>query len=136
MLNVLRETPRDKLISLTNYKDDIYKEIELNYNLKYQNTLFNYKLPITSESCNQVKNIASFISFTIIILIFVIVAVEHDLVEQISEFSYYSGQTRFWMQFVCLVQLIFTIVYFFLFLKMRLPLALQKWRDANQADSV
>lgn len=36
-MKVDRGTQRDKLISLIGFKDEIYREVEWNYQLKYEN---------------------------------------------------------------------------------------------------
>ena len=51
ILNVEWGTPRDKLISLLGFREDIYSEIQLNYTLKYRTNYFmgvKMGFPITS----------------------------------------------------------------------------------------
>lgn len=117
------------------FNPEIYEEIELNYSLKYEpnNFLgFKFEFPITSKLCDKIKTWAKVFSVIIIALMVLIVFVEHDMVNQVSEFTYYNKDERFITKTVCLIQLLVTIAYFILWLKLRMPLAIKKWNDDHQ----
>lgn len=79
MMEVSRDTRRDKLIDLTKFQDNIFREIESNYELNYNSKLFGMKnFAITSNLCEKVREYARNCSYIICILMIFLVYVDHD----------------------------------------------------------
>lgn len=131
MLQVSRDTQRDKLTSLFGFYENIKEEIEQNYELNYWKTRFLGKqitIPITSAFLNRIRNAARFISIIICLIMLYLILVDHDTVEKTSYFTYYNYTDRLAMTIICGVQLLLTILYSVLWLIMKSKLSLSKYR--------
>ena len=98
MFRVKRGTQRDKLISLLEMKEEVAKEINLNFTLQYKPHPFPFKpegisFEITSDYATKVRGIARKISFLICFLMVSFVLVDHDTEEAVSTFDYTSDFT-------------------------------------------
>ena len=104
--------------------------------MKYTGNTFlgfiNTKMPVTSEIATFVKNLARYTSLIIMLLTAWLVFVDHDVANQFSEFTYYDDSSKYIVKFFCFVQLLITLFYFILWLKLKLPLALQKYKNAQE----
>ncbi len=81
----------------------------------------------TSDYCNQLRSTARNISFIICALIALLVVVEHDTEELSSEFDYSNILSYILLKAICLLQLGFTLVFFYIWFTLRQPLALKKY---------
>ena len=131
MFSVERATQRDKLTSLLDYKEEIYREIDSNYNLNYKNTMkiFNKEIlvPITSNLCEGIRDIARKLSYLICILLALLIFVDHDTREKSSIFAFRTFTQELLIRSLCFIQLFFTLLYCYLWGKMRYKLALTKY---------
>ena len=139
MLEVSRDTQRDKLISLFSYYDNIKEEIEQNYELNYLKLKpfgengKQFNLSITSTLVNSIRETARYVSYFICALMLYLIVVDHDTIEQTSYFTYYNYQDKLIMRIICGVQLTLTILFFVLWLIMKSKLSLSKYRrDAEE----
>jgi hypothetical protein len=136
MLQVSRDTQRDKLISLFGFYENIKEEIEQNYELNYWKVKpfgKEFTLPITSAFLSRIRNAARFVSIIITIIMLYLILVDHDTVEKTSYFTYYNYEDQLLMTVVCGVQLILTILYSVLWLIMKSQLSLSKYRRDAEA---
>lgn len=81
MMEVKRDTRRDKLIELTKFKDTVFSEIQWNYQLNYHVLnafIIHTAFPITSNLCERVRAYARNCSYIICLLIVLLVFVDHD----------------------------------------------------------
>lgn len=130
MLEVSRDTQRDKLISLFGFYQNIKEEIEQNYELNYwkvkpfgQNGK-EFTLSITSTLVNRIRETARYVSYIICLLMLYVILVDHDTVEQTSYFTYYNYRDKLIMRIICGVQLTLTILFSLLWLIMKSKLSL------------
>ena len=132
MMRVTRGTQRDKQISLLEKRDEVYKEIELNYELKYGSLtipLINkeFKFEITEKYAGEIRKVARNISFVICFMLMFFIMVDHDTEEMTSTFTYTSTVTEITLRVAAAAQLLYTFWYMFLWLKLRRVLALNKF---------
>ena len=131
MLQVSRDTQRDKLTSLFGFYDNIKEEIEQNYQLNYWKVKpfgKEFNLSITSAYVNKIRDAARYVSILICVLMLWFILVDHDIIEQTSYFTYYNLQDKFIMNVICGVQLTLTVVFSVLWLIMKSKLSLSKYR--------
>lgn len=81
---------------------------------------------ITSELINSIRGVARKISFLIIILMCWLITVEHHLDDHTSTFTFFYHKERLFLEALCLAQLALTVIFFVLWLQIRLPLCLAK----------
>lgn len=93
MLQVSRDTQRDKLTSLFGFYENIMEEIEQNYELNYwKKNIFGKEMtiPITSALLNRIRNGARIVSIMICLAMLWLILVDHDTAEKTSYFTYYN----------------------------------------------
>jgi len=86
-----------------------------------------FPISITSQTINRIRDTARYVSYFICALMLYLIYVDHDTVEQTSYFTYYNIEDEYIMRVICAVQLILTVLFFILWLKMRSFLSLQKY---------
>lgn len=84
MLEVSRDTQRDKLTSLFSYYENIKEEIEQNYELDYWKFKpfgergKEFSMSITSNLVNSIRLTARYVSYFICALMLYLIVVDHD----------------------------------------------------------
>lgn len=129
MFEVKRTTKRDKLISLLEYREEIFKEVEWNYEMNYkEKTVLGVKtnLEITSASCDNLRWIALVLSMLIMIGTQVFAYPDHDPDEHETYFVYNGVKSKMLMRILYTLHLIFAIAYVVVWVKLRKPLAEEK----------
>jgi hypothetical protein len=82
--------------------------------------------PIDSISCDKVRHISIIMALFIIILMVVLVHVEHDKRDQQSYYEFWTKSSYWIMKILCLIQLLTTGLYFWMWLILKAPLAYRK----------
>lgn len=132
MMRVKRETQRDKQTTLLNLKGEVYDEIELNYKLKYGSFTIpffkkEYPFAITSEYSGEIRKYARYVSFLICFLMMFFIITDHDTEEMTSTFNYRNLVTELILRICCSVQLLLTVWFCYIWLRLRMPLAMTKF---------
>ena len=83
MFRVKRDTQRDKLTTLLKLKEEVYKEVDLNFELQYKPHWVpfkkdGWKFEITADYATYVRGLARNISFLICLLMVFFVLIDHD----------------------------------------------------------
>lgn len=81
MMQVKRGTHRDKLIELMKFEENIFNEIEWNYDLNYtvlKIGKIEKNFPITSDFCEKVHQYARNCSMVICVLMIFMIYVDYD----------------------------------------------------------
>ena len=139
MFRVKRGTQRDKLISLLEMKEEVAKEVNLNFTLQYKPHDFPFRpegisFEITSDYALKVRGLARKISFLICFLMVSFVLVDHDTEEGVSTFDYTSDFTEFIMKSLAGLQMLVTFWFLVVWWKLRKPLCLAKYdHDLEEA---
>lgn len=129
MFQVGRDTRRDKLTTLFDHYDELKEEIESNYQLKYYSInigSFNFPIPITSEFINTIRKVARYVSYVICLLMLVFIVVDHDTIEKASYFNFFHYYEKMMMRILSTIQLLLTMTFFTLWIKMRYKLCISK----------
>ena len=64
-----------------------------------------------------------------------LILVEHDMTEQESYFTFFHSYEKKIVNVVCAIQLVLTLIFFTLWLTMRLPLCLDKRRKKLEEEA-
>ena len=83
--------------------------------------------PITSNQCEWVRDVARKLSYLICILMGIFIFVEHDTKEQSSIFSFRSEFHELGIRLLCMTQLLVTLLFCYLWGRMRYRMALAKY---------
>ena len=129
MFDVGRENRRDKVNTLFDHYDELKEQIEWNYDLKYYTLNIGsvqFPLSITSGSIDQVRKTARYISYAICALMLMLILVDHDTLQQASYFTFFYSNEKLFMRVLCLIQLLLTVTFLVLWIRMRLKLCLSK----------
>lgn len=129
MFQVGRDTPRDKLTTLFDHYDELKEEIESNYQLKYYSIYvgsLNFPFSITSELINDIRKTARIISYFICLFMLMIIVVDHDTIEKASYFNFFHYYEKMFMRILSTIQLLLTLLFFTLWIKMRYRLCISK----------
>ena len=89
---------------------------------------------ITSNLIDDIRKAARYFSYTICFTMLFLIFVDHDTVEKTSYFTYYNYQDKLIMRILTTVQLILTLLFFGLWLKMRSYLSLQKYLNQENEE--
>ena len=122
-MNVARATSRDKLTSLLEFREEVYKEITSNYDsdhhggFKVLGTF--YPMSITSDYYSRIRDYARNLSYIICFMMFYMIFVDHDMESTSSEFTYRRGYEKFIIKVLCAAQLALSVFFFFLWYNMR-----------------
>lgn len=134
MVEVERVTPRDKLISLLEFREEVYDEITWNYRMNFYKleTFLGFKvgqsLPITSNLCEKFRKYSSVMSYVIIFLMFQLMIAEHEVVDEPTTYFAYEGRkSRLFLSFLCVIQLFLMTMHSVLWYILRGELALKKY---------
>jgi hypothetical protein len=89
---------------------------------------------ITSEKVESIRSAARWTSWAICLIMLNYIFVQHDMNEQESYFSFFHRSERIIVGGICIVQLLLTVIFFGLWIKMRLPLCrLKLQKEAGDA---
>ena len=137
MFRVGRENRRDKLTTLFGYYDELKREIDFNYDLKYYSlNLLGFRIPvsITSSIIGNLRKFARWTSYIICLLMLMFIVVDHDTKSQESYFNFFYYYEKVGMRVLTIIQLFLTLLFFVLWIKMRWSLCLQKLEEAEGAE--
>ncbi|CAD8078308.1 unnamed protein product [Paramecium sonneborni] len=120
MYNVNRDTQRDKINGLLEYRNQIYRELQYNYELSKREFL-----PITSQIIQVLRYLSAFfsISVNILMIIFYNMEIYNFQVLLIAEFH-----EQLIINVLSFCQLFTTLIYYICYLNYRIPICVDKFR--------
>lgn len=89
-------------------------------------------MSITSEYIDEIRKVARYISYGICALMIWFIIVEHDTTEKESYFTFFHYEEKLIMRVITTIQLCLTLLFFGLWIKMRLNLCLSKLRKQQE----
>lgn len=125
MEEVDRSTQRDKIIGLLSTKDAINEEIEYNYMLDNDFTIFKLPFSITTSKIDYYFQLGLYISTFICFLMAWFAAVVYYPME--GSIVYDLGQEEIILKALSLIQFLVSLMYFCLWSQMHLHLAIKKY---------
>lgn len=91
-----------------------------------------FPVSITSEFIDEIRKVARYISYLICALMLMFIIVEHDTTEQASYFNFFHYREKMVMRVLRIIQLLLTVLFFSLWIKMRYNLCMSKWNSEEE----
>ncbi|CAK78094.1 unnamed protein product (macronuclear) [Paramecium tetraurelia] len=124
MYNVNRETQRDKINGLLEYRNQIYRELQYNYELSKREFL-----PITSQYIQVLRHLSAFFSISVNILMILFYNMEIYNFQVLLKAEFYE---QLIINVLSFCQLFTTLVYYICYLNYRIPICIDKYRPIGQ----
>ncbi|CAD8065958.1 unnamed protein product [Paramecium primaurelia] len=124
MYNVNRETQRDKINGLLEYRKQIYRELQYNYELSKREFF-----PITSQIIQVLRHLSAFFSISVNILMVLFYNMEINNFQVILKAEFYE---QLIINVLSFCQLFTTLIYFICYLNYRIPICIDRYKPIGQ----
>ncbi|CAD8077595.1 unnamed protein product [Paramecium sonneborni] len=123
MYNVNRDTQRDKINGLLEYRNQIYQELQYNYELSKREFL-----PITSQIIQVLRYLSALFSISVNILMILFYNME---ILNFKVFLMAEFHEQLIINVLSFCQLLTTLIYYICYLNYRIPICIDKYKPLN-----